>query len=121
MAKKVDINVIKKFRDKYDRETIYEPGTSLSVDKDRARDLVARGLAQLAANKPAQEYLSVNDQDLVADAGNAEEQVQAAGEPEKDPGIDLSGELDAEEDPAADTDSSDADTTKKVKGQKKVR
>ena len=48
-----DILVVKKFRDKYDHETIYKPGFRFSAEKDRARDLISRGLAVPATRIPA--------------------------------------------------------------------
>lgn len=49
MAKKVvEIIAVKQFRDKFNRETIYEPGEKVSFEKKRADDVVKRGLARLA-------------------------------------------------------------------------
>lgn len=50
-VKKVEIEVLKPFRDKVDHKTMYEPGTVVSFTKSRANDLVDRGLAKLSEKK----------------------------------------------------------------------
>ena len=47
MAKKnkVTVVVLEVFQDKFDHKTQYPVGTELQVDKERADDLVSRGLA----------------------------------------------------------------------------
>ena len=61
MAKKllVTVVVLMAFQDKFDHKTQYAPGTELHVDKERADDLVSRGLAQVKEEalptKPAEE------------------------------------------------------------------
>lgn len=49
MAKKILITVIvlEAFQDKYDHKTQYPVGAELQVDKERADDLVSRGLAKI--------------------------------------------------------------------------
>lgn len=49
MAKKllVTVVVLMAFQDKFDHKTQYAPGTELQVDKERADDLVSRGLAEV--------------------------------------------------------------------------
>lgn len=49
MAKKdkVTIVVLKHFQDKFDHKTQYSVGKELQVDKERADDLVSRGLAEV--------------------------------------------------------------------------
>lgn len=49
MAKKllVTVVVLMAFQDKFDHKTQYAPGTELQVEKERADDLVSRGLAEV--------------------------------------------------------------------------
>lgn len=49
MAKKILITVIvlEAFQDKFDHKTQYPVGAELQVDKERAEDLVNRGLAKI--------------------------------------------------------------------------
>lgn len=49
MAKEllVTVVVLMAFQDKFDHKTQYVPGTELQVDKERADDLVSRGLAEV--------------------------------------------------------------------------
>jgi hypothetical protein len=42
----VKIVVLDRFCDKYDNETVYEPGQDLEFDAARAKDVVERGLAK---------------------------------------------------------------------------
>ena len=44
-SKKTSVKVIRAFRDKYDKTQLYEVGTVIKVDKDRADNLIRRGLA----------------------------------------------------------------------------
>ncbi len=43
----VKIVVTGRFRDKFDHQTIYEVGRELEFDKERAEDVIERGLAEL--------------------------------------------------------------------------
>lgn len=54
MAKKllVTVVVLMAFQDKFDHKTQYAPGTELQVDKERADDLVSRGLAKVKEEDP---------------------------------------------------------------------
>ena len=47
----VEIVVVKTFRDKNDHKTRYKPGTELVFDRERADDVVKRGLAKLKDNE----------------------------------------------------------------------
>lgn len=49
MAKKllVTVVVLMAFQNKFDHKTQYAPGTELQVEKERADDLVSRGLAEV--------------------------------------------------------------------------
>lgn len=48
MAKKLLITVIlEAFQDKFDHKTQYPVGAELQVEKERAEDLVSRGLAKI--------------------------------------------------------------------------
>ena len=42
-----EIVVSKRFRDKFDHKTWYEVGSELTFDKERADDLISRGLAKV--------------------------------------------------------------------------
>jgi len=42
----VGIVVLKRFKDKFDHETIYEAGQELEFDQERANDVIERGLAE---------------------------------------------------------------------------
>lgn len=57
MAKKIQIRVVvlSAFQDKFDHKTQYPEGTELLVDKERADDLVSRGLAKIKDESPAKE------------------------------------------------------------------
>ncbi|MDR0872176.1 MAG: hypothetical protein LBN27_01745 [Prevotellaceae bacterium] len=46
---KVKIVVLQKFRNKFskDKKQVFEPGAELSFPKERADDVIARGLAKL--------------------------------------------------------------------------
>lgn len=54
MAKKILVTVIvlMAFQDKIDHKTQYAPGDELQVDKERAEDLVERGLAKVKVEEP---------------------------------------------------------------------
>ena len=54
MAKKLFITVIAlmAFQDKIDHKTQYAPGDELQVEKERAEDLVSRGLAKIKEEDP---------------------------------------------------------------------
>lgn len=89
-----DIIVVKKFRDKYDHETIYQPGFSLSVPKDRAQDLISRGLAVSSVRIPAAapgDSIDIVPQGVAGplEADNDQDQ-------DHDASVDLSEDLDAE-------------------------
>lgn len=43
----VTVVVLMAFQDKFDHKTQYAPGTELQVEKERADDLVSRGLAKM--------------------------------------------------------------------------
>lgn len=57
MAKKDKITVIvlDAFQDKYDHKTQYPVGKELTVDTDRANDLVSRGLAKVKEQEAPKE------------------------------------------------------------------
>lgn len=57
MAKKllVTVVVLMAFQDKFDHKTQYVPGTELQVEKERADDLVSRGLAKIKEETPTKE------------------------------------------------------------------
>ena len=65
--------VKKRFRDKTDHATVYGPGTVLDVkDKERAADLVKRGLcAEYKGNKAAGAVLGEEAAELPAEGENA--------------------------------------------------
>lgn len=42
----VKIKVIMTFRDKFDKSVLYEPGTELEFEPNRAEDVVSRNLAE---------------------------------------------------------------------------
>ncbi len=46
-AETIDIVVTARFRDKIDHTTWYEVGTELQFEKERAENLIERGLAEL--------------------------------------------------------------------------
>ncbi len=54
MAKKILVTaiVLMEFQDKIDHKTQYAPGDELQVDKERAEDLVERGLAKVKVEEP---------------------------------------------------------------------
>mgnify|MGYP006986273170 CR=1 FL=1 len=45
--------VINTFRDKFHYNTIYEVGTVVDFDKERMKDLIARGLCKKVDEKPS--------------------------------------------------------------------
>lgn len=58
MAKKdkVTVIVLESFRDKYDHKTQYPAGTELQVERERADDLVSRGLAGIKKSEPGEVF-----------------------------------------------------------------
>lgn len=91
-----DIIVVKKFRDKYDHETIYQPGFSLSVPNDRAKDLISRGLAVpaiciSATGEPLDPQLQVFNEPQSADQDQPSK-TDSEGSPEAEASQDTAGE-----------------------------
>lgn len=126
-----DIIVVKKFRDKYDHETIYQPGFSFSVPRDRAQDLISRGLAVPVTRIPA--AAPGDSIDIAPQVFGGP--LEADKDQDQDASVDLSEDLDAEaskdnavEEAAqggnleADPELSEAnDAPKKSKSQKKTK
>ncbi|RGN33864.1 hypothetical protein [Bacteroides oleiciplenus] len=77
MAKKLLITVIvlSVFQDKFDHKTQYPEGTELQVDKERADDLVSRGLAKIKEVESPKEVIKEKKE---AKEKKAKEAVEAA-------------------------------------------
>ena len=57
----ITVVVLVAFQDKYDHKTQYAPGAELQVEKDRADDLVTRGLAKLKVTPKAESKSGTTD------------------------------------------------------------
>lgn len=66
------IKVLKRFKDKFDKITRYEPGTELDFEDERATDLIERGLAE-AAEELAGDEDPEQDENDKSPEGNLEE------------------------------------------------
>lgn len=71
MAKKekVTVIVLDSFRDKYDHKTQYPVGAELNVTKDRAEDLLNRGLARIKETTPPKGSKQPKDISTAENAG----------------------------------------------------
>lgn len=83
MAKKLLITVIvlMAFQDKFDHKTQYPEGTELKVDKERADDLVARGLAKIKEERPK---LQADEKKPATPPASGEEKKKEAEKPPVD-------------------------------------
>lgn len=83
MAKKllVTVIVLEAFQDKIDHKTQYPEGTELKVDKERADDLVARGLAKIKEEQPKSQ---VDEKKPAASPASGEEKKNEAEKPPVD-------------------------------------
>lgn len=77
----ITVIVLVAFQDKNDHKTQYTPGQELKVDKERADDLIIRGLAKLKRHRRSQidQALRIkdkirleNDKDATADSKGTE-------------------------------------------------
>lgn len=86
MAKKILITVIvlSAFQDKFDHKTQYPVGAELQVEKERADDLVNRGLAKVKEVTPPKEPKELKDSKTTGKAKVTEPTENAGSEnPEK--------------------------------------
>ena len=84
--------VKKKFRDKDDHVTVYDPETILEVqDKDRAADLVKRGLCAEYKGKKSASVALGDDAAETPDEGAAETSDEGAAETSAEEAADAAG------------------------------
>lgn len=90
----ITVVVLLAFQDKFDHKTQYAPGDELQVEKERADDLIARGLAKLkkapkpkgqpgaknTGGKSVQPPKEKSGQVKAEDAGKAEGESESGGE-----------------------------------------
>lgn len=77
--KTMKVLVLKRFRDKYDKKTRYQPGEVVDFSEDRAKSLVERGLAKAeeVAEESAVVASGVSDVKQQDDAGKADDAATA--------------------------------------------